>query len=427
MANLREYPWRDGSRITYQVRWRDSHGIETSRSFEDSAKAVAVAFMGLLESLGEDAAEEWLDRRAAADTSPADTPTLNSWMAQYIAHLTGVTPGTRDKYGRDYNRTYAQAASADGGPPLGGMPIDMITRNNIAWATNELGTRLSRKSVQNAKGLLAAAFKAAVEDPHVNVIHNPCRGIKLGTAGEADEDERKTYLTPAEFEVLYAAVPGPWRPLVLFLVGTGMRISEATALQIRHIDLRHDPDRGVHPKARIARAWKRVPGGWEIGPPKTKKSRRTVTLPPAVVDAITPLIEGRPADQFLFTPRTDPTRPLRHQNFYTRVWAPAVRRAGRCTNHQTNPDPCGCAGTLTARPRIHDLRHTHVAWLVAANIPLPTIQERLGHESIQTTIDVYGSLLPDMQVHAAYAVSETLAPLAIGPGPRALPSTEDVA
>jgi integrase len=50
---------------------------------------------------------------------------------------------------------------------------------------------------------------------------------------------------------------------------------------------------------------------------------------------------------------------------------------------------------LTKSPRFHDLRHTHVAWLIAGGTPLPKIQQRLGHESIQTTIDVYGGLLAD--------------------------------
>jgi hypothetical protein len=44
--------------------------------------------------------------------------------------------------------------------------------------------------------------------------------------------------------------------------------------------------------------------------------------------------------------------------------------------------------------RFHDLRHTHVAWLIAGGVPLPHIQARLGHESITTTIDTYGHLLP---------------------------------
>jgi integrase len=49
---------------------------------------------------------------------------------------------------------------------------------------------------------------------------------------------------------------------------------------------------------------------------------------------------------------------------------------------------------LAKRPRIHDLRHTHVAWLISDNIPMAAIQRRMGHKSITTTIDRYGHLLP---------------------------------
>ncbi|MFD0883127.1 tyrosine-type recombinase/integrase [Streptosporangium algeriense] len=49
---------------------------------------------------------------------------------------------------------------------------------------------------------------------------------------------------------------------------------------------------------------------------------------------------------------------------------------------------------LTKRPRIHDLRHTHVAWLISDNTPMAAVQRRMGHTSITTTIDRYGHLLP---------------------------------
>ena len=38
------------------------------------------------------------------------------------------------------------------------------------------------------------------------------------------------------------------------------------------------------------------------------------------------------------------------------------------------------------------LRHACASWLVAAGVPLPVVQAHLGHESIQTTIGVYGHL-----------------------------------
>ena len=43
--------------------------------------------------------------------------------------------------------------------------------------------------------------------------------------------------------------------------------------------------------------------------------------------------------------------------------------------------------------RDHDLRHTHASWLIAAGEHPKTIQTRLGHSSIQVTMDRYEHLL----------------------------------
>jgi integrase len=58
---------------------------------------------------------------------------------------------------------------------------------------------------------------------------------------------------------------------------------------------------------------------------------------------------------------------------------------------------------------VHDLRHTHAAWLIAEGRPLPSIQARLGHESITTTIDRYGHLMPDLDDGNAAAIDRAFA------------------
>jgi integrase len=44
------------------------------------------------------------------------------------------------------------------------------------------------------------------------------------------------------------------------------------------------------------------------------------------------------------------------------------------------------------RPRVHDLRHTRASWLVRAGVPLPVVQQHLGHENINTTIGLYAHI-----------------------------------
>ena len=145
---------------------------------------------------------------------------------------------------------------------------------------------------------------------------------------------------------------------------------------------RHRPRQGT---VRITRAWKRTyaKGGYELGTPKTKRSIRTVNVAPPVLDKLDY------TGEWLFTNRAD--RPVRHNGFHERVWAPAVARAG-----------------LDPRPRVHDLRHTCASWMVASGVPLPMVQAHLGHESINTTIALYFHLDRRSQEVAATAIGAML-------------------
>ncbi|WJE48936.1 site-specific integrase [Peribacillus frigoritolerans] len=51
--------------------------------------------------------------------------------------------------------------------------------------------------------------------------------------------------------------------------------------------------------------------------------------------------------------------------------------------------------------RFHDLRHTHVTMLIKQNVNVKVISERVGHTSIQITLDKYSHVLPSMQKHVA--------------------------
>ena len=68
----------------------------------------------------------------------------------------------------------------------------------------------------------------------------------------------------------------------------------------------------------------------------------------------------------------------RRREFFNGGWKPARGKA--------------IAAGLTKSPRVHDLRHTCASWMIVAGVPLPVIQQHLRHESIQTTIGVYGHL-----------------------------------
>src|SRR5205823_4713191 len=82
--------------------------------------------------------------------------------------------------------------------------------------------------------------------------------------------------------------------------------------------------------------------------------------------------------------------PLNHRWFYTHRFKPAVRAAESVPNAF----------------RFHDLRHTCVALLIGKGAQQYEVMEHLGHTKIQTTIDVYGHLFPNVRDRIRTALEE---------------------
>lgn len=356
-------PHRDPKYKTWRVRFRvDGH--HRQETFDTEAQAQR--FCADIANRGASTAWEWL----LADTADA-TPTLDTWAGRYFDTLTGASAGTVSGYRSIYRRKWS--------PTLGTTTLAALSREQIARAVASLPTA-SDKTLRNWWGVLAAMLKQAVVDGIIP--RSPAAGVKLPRR-DAEHVEHR-YLTHAEFGSLLRAVKPHYRPLVLFLAGTGARFGEAVALMTSDVNLESDPA-----TVRIVKAEKW--GRKEVGPTKTRKSKRTVTLPREVADVLAPLCEDRP-QSLLFT--GEKGGKVHHGVFWSKTWRPALE----------------ASGIAQPWPRIHDLRHAHVAWLIAADVPggLATIQARLGHEKITTTIDTYGHLLPELQVAAAAAASLAL-------------------
>ena len=190
------------------------------------------------------------------------------------------------------------------------------------------------------------------------------------------------FLSAPEFGLLRDGIPiQRWKDLATWLVSTGMRFSEATALAPADIDLERRT-------CRITKAWK-YSGKYDatLGPPKTRKGVRTIKLPQAAIDVV-----DRGASEWLFT--NNAGNPVRTSSFFHGGWKPGRENARR-------------AG-LTKTPRVHDLRHTCASWMIQAGVPLPVVQAHLGHESIQTTVGVYGHLDGRSAQAAADAIGSAL-------------------
>jgi integrase len=349
----------------WKVRYR-SAGAESSQTFrrEPDAKTFAALLGSAPGQAGVTEALAWLASREKAD----DAQTFGQWFDTYLKQLTGIQPRTRDDYKAMHRRYLTH---------LDPVPLSLLTRAHVASTVNKLeADGLSPKTIKNVIHMLSSVLGLAVDEGHLT--RNPCKRVRLPKTQLGEHEER--YLTHEEAAALLDATDAHYQPLVAFLLGTGLRWSEATALQARHVDLKGGT-------VRVQRAWKRVPGGWEIGPPKSTAANRTVNAGVVALVAVAPLL-GKPSDLVFTTPRGNV---VRHSNFYNRIWLPACARAG-----------------LDPRPTIHDTRHTHASWLLSDGVGIEAVQDQLGHESAETTRKVYAKLMPAVGVAVGRSASAAM-------------------
>lgn len=390
MSTLEKRTLRDGDR--WLIRWREG-GRSRARTFREEVDALR--WQAVLDATSPTVALRMLDDAASGEAAAAEM-TVEAWVRRHIDSLSGVTAGTRIDYHSYLRRHIA--------PLIGFLPLPALDRETVGkWVNDLAGEGLSGKTIRNRHGLLSASLTAAVRAGLIPTNH--AKGVRIPDTGH--ESVEMVLLTTAERSALVAAMDERYRPLVLLLLLTGLRWGEVSALTVRHLDL-------DNAALRVRQSWKHTAGGKpELGPPKTPRARRAISLDPATVSLLRTVIKGKGADDFLFTaPRG---APLQHSHFYDQFWAPAVARfAGDERTAGKSDRRKGGARGPGKRPRIHDLRHNHAAVLIWQGVPLTYIQRRLGHESIQTTSDLYATLLPDAHAAMVTAIETGFAGLDVG-------------
>lgn len=135
-----------------------------------------------------------------------------------------------------------------------------------------------------------------------------------------------------------------------------------------------------------------------IGPPKSAASNRTFKMPEPIVRLLRehlsqPLPGGDSPEAFIFT--TPSGLPVRHGMFYNRVFRGAIE-GRKATKTKPAIPALWPEGHRLHGLRWHDLRHTCASLSLAVTPSLHVVKERLGHEDIQTTVNIYGHLVPSV-------------------------------
>ena len=294
---------------------------------------------------------------------------LRAWHEEHARHH--VAARTHESYG------YLISRHID--PGIGSHKLDKLRPAHLqTYFAKRLDAGAAASSVRKEANIIRSALRHAVRmgqlassPADVAVPPRPKRTeMKF-----LNEVQTAKMLKPAEGTHLYIAL--------LTAVGTGMRRRELLGLRWRDVDLEVAT-------ATVNQTLQEAYGELIFKEPKTTRSRRTITLPALVVEAMRTqraeqarrTLAREPgwsdSEYALAAPHGGPWRPAG----FDRIWRRFRRQQG-------------------LEIRFHDLRHTHATQLLKAGVHPKLVSERLGHASIGITLDTYSHVMPGMQEAAA--------------------------
>lgn len=355
----------------WRARYRDPAGKEHARHFD--RKADAERWLTSIESsklrgdwidpnLGRTTFAEWLERwqRGAVDLRPT---TLARDLSYLRNHVT---------------------------PRFGAAPLARITTSSVTTLIADMTAagRHSPGTVRKVGQVFSKVMGAAVTEGLI--ARNPCEGVKL-----PPEPEREMrFLTAAQLLALADTVDPWYRVLVLSGGYLGLRWGELAGLRPDRVDLlRH--------RVHVVEQLTEVAGKLRTAPPKTSAGRRAVSVPEFLTEFLTEQLTDRSTSELVF-PSPSGT-PMRRSNFRQRIWVPACVATG--LGEELTDEATGRQSYEGLR--CHDLRHTAVALAISEGAHPKAIQSRMGHSSINVTLDRYGHLFPDIDGAIAEGLDAT--------------------
>lgn len=295
-----------------------------------------------------------LDAFAAQRPRNASRETNAAYITKTIARLP-IRARTAHGYGKLLESYIA-------GTPFGGMRLYSVLPKHVRAFLDSITAGARTK--QALRALLHRVYAAAMERDDLGV--NPAAGVRVA----GPKRKRRAVWTPEQARAfLEAAKESPYYAVFVLALTTGMGPAELFGLQRSSLYL----DAGF---LVVEHDLVEIDGRLSLEPPKNAYRARRIDLPAIAVDALRAHLDRAPVSAYVFT--SPDGRPMRQSNFHRRVWRPLLEKAE------------------LPKIRLYDLRHCANALWGYLGVPIQVARERLGHASIQQTVDTYGHLYASM-------------------------------
>ena len=335
-------------------------------------------------------------KRTQSYVAPAKM-TFGEYVPQWLAGLpvTGLRASTIDGYRR--NMDYVL-------PVLAGRRLDAITAADLDAIYSDLLANGRRRkpygplSLRSVFYIHCTVHKALGDAVNKGILSRNVAEKAAAPKAKATKPAEPSWWTPEQLRAFLAfTADEPLGPLFRLAAMTGMRRGEVCGL--RWSDVTLDAAKlEVRQQLNVVRTPGAPDGGLVFSErTKTDNGRRWIDLDPGTVTVLR-AVEKRQKEAWMLLGRPESFNP--HDLVFTQPDGSPL-------------DPESVAKVFDRRvaraklPRIrfHDLRHTHVAHLIAAKEQPLLIAKRLGHGSAAFTQDKYGHLFEQAGSQAASAVA----------------------
>ena len=297
--------------------------------------------------------------------------TMSEYFDRWIKSREGkVVPATIRTYNKLINRMNRQTIDK-AGHTFGSLKLCDIETENIRQLQNSLlRDGLHTRTVNDSISLLKHALETATAERVID--WNPAKAVeRLKRKEEPARDTIHRALTREEVEAFLKSARDSWYyPLYVFLLNTGLRIGEASALTVRDVT-----DQSVN----VCKTVTRTELGYTIAEQtKTEAGRRILTTRPEAWKAFQEQRRNNEIfnngkvvsmDSPVFTlPKGGIIRPDRVNDDIKRI--------------------CKLSGVEYFT--CHAFRATFTSRCISAGVPVKVLMETLGHTDVQMTLGLYG-------------------------------------
>lgn len=328
------------------------------------------------------------------------TTTLNDVFFLWKELKRGLRPNTFQNYCYMYEQ-YVQ----DG---LGRLYIASIRKSDIKRFFNSLSDerRLREGTIEAVQTVLHQVFQIAVDDEWIE--KNPSdHAVKELKRSHQLDSKKRIALTKAEQDLLLSFLSentpnARWYPITAVLLGTGMRVGEATGLRWCDIDFEENMIDVNHTLVYYSNGNHKCK--FAINDTKTPASKRLIPMTKPVRDAClqekemqerlgvvcNATIDGY--TDFVFLNRFGG---LHTQGTLNKVYKRIIRDCNDAEFLKSeNPS------VLLPNFSSHTLRHTFATRLCESGMNMKLIQNILGHTDISTTVNIYTHVTRDLRQQA---------------------------